>query len=182
MSRFQNPDPNLLDSKFLPLFEDSSNWFRISPNLTNIMSLSPSTLEAHLDFVQALSKSSVNGQLRQSLPLTISEFTNSQYCTAMHTALNKLNGMSEEEIIEARKGSSSDKSVAEALRFVRRVIQSFGHIENDDFAKIKEAGYTDAQIIEIIAQAVNHLLLNFIANVNQMPTGFSKVEPLEQDQ
>jgi alkylhydroperoxidase family enzyme len=182
MSRFQNPDPNLLDSKFLPLFEDSSNWFRISPNLTNIMSLSPSTLEAHLDFVRALSNGSVNGQLRQTLPLTISELTKSQYCTAMHTALKKLNGMSEEEIIEARKGSSPDKAVAQALRFVRKVIQNYGHIENDDFTKIKQAGYSDAQIIEIIAQAANHLLLNFIANINQMPTGFPRVKPLEQDQ
>jgi alkylhydroperoxidase family enzyme len=181
MSRFQNADPSSLDVKILQLFEDSSSWYRISPNLATVMALSPFTLEAQLKFVQALSKGSVNGHLRQFIPLTVAEFTKSQYCTAMHTTLCKLNDMSEKDIIKARRGTSSDKKIAEALSFIRKVFENYGHIDNDDFAKIKKAGYTDAQIIEIIAQAVNHLLLNFIANINQMPTGFPRVEPLERD-
>jgi len=55
-----------------------------------------------------------------------------------------------DELKNIRDGKSTCDSKRDALvRFVRKLAQSSGTVSDEDFAAIKAAGYSDAQLVEI---------------------------------
>jgi alkylhydroperoxidase family enzyme len=75
--------------------------------------------------------------------------------------------MSDEDIALGRAGGSVDPKRAAAARFAHRLVDSRGRVGDEDLADVRAAGYTDSQILAIVAVAVQALLTNFINNVNQ---------------
>ncbi|WP_456261952.1 hypothetical protein, partial [Campylobacter jejuni] len=73
------------------------------------------------------------------------------YCLSAHTYLGKnLAHLDDAEIAANRAGTSNDAKADAAVRFAARVATARGHIDDADFAAVKAAGYTDAQIVEIV--------------------------------
>ncbi|MED7828952.1 hypothetical protein VXC91_45835 [Streptomyces chiangmaiensis] len=97
----------------------------------------------------------------------------------MHTYVaSELGGMSGDDIDLARAGSSTDPRRAAVARFAQRVVDSRGQVSDADLAAVRGAGYTDPQILAIVAVAVQFLLTNFINNVNQTDIDIPAVSPV----
>ncbi|SLE56699.1 Uncharacterised protein [Mycobacteroides abscessus subsp. abscessus] len=47
------------------------------------------------------------------------------------------------------------------------MVETRGKVDDSDLAAVRGAGYTDAQILAIVAVAVQALLTNYINNVNE---------------
>jgi hypothetical protein len=73
--------------------------------------------------------------------------------------------MSSDDIDLSRAGSSVDPKRAAVARFAQRVVDSRGQVSDADLAAVRGAGYTDSDILAIVAVAVQALLTNFINNV-----------------
>ncbi len=71
--------------------------------------------------------------------------------------------MSEDEIDRAQRFESEDEQRAAALRFAREVIETRGQPSDEALDEVRDAGYTDEQIIEIVA-TIN--LANFTNYMN----------------
>jgi alkylhydroperoxidase family enzyme len=83
------------------------------------------------------------------------------YCLSAHTYLGRnLAHLDDAEITANRNGASNDPKADAAVRFAAVVTRTRGHIAHADFAAVRAAGYTDAQIIEI----VQHVALNAWTN------------------
>ncbi|MEU4674904.1 carboxymuconolactone decarboxylase family protein [Amycolatopsis sp. NPDC023774] len=110
----------------------------------------------------------LDARTRHSIALAVSEANGCDYCLAMHTYVSsEFGGMSSNDIALGRAGSSVDPKRAAAANFARRVVDSRGQVSDEDLAGVRDAGYTDAQILAIVTVAVQALLTNFINNVNQ---------------
>ncbi len=59
--------------------------------------------------------------------------------------------MSKDEIERAQRFESEDEQRAAALRFAREVVETRGHPSEEALAEVRNAGYTDEQIVEIVA-------------------------------
>ena len=59
--------------------------------------------------------------------------------------------MSKDEIERAQRFESEDEQRASALRFAREVVESRGHPSGEAMEEVRNAGYTDEQIIEMVA-------------------------------
>ncbi len=59
--------------------------------------------------------------------------------------------MSQEEIERAQRFESEDEQRAVALRFAREVAETRGHPSDEALEEVRNAGYTDEQIIEMVA-------------------------------
>ena len=59
--------------------------------------------------------------------------------------------MSEEEVERAQRFESEDDQRAAALRFAREVVETRGQPSNEALEEVRNAGYTDEQIIEMVA-------------------------------
>ena len=82
-----------------------------------------------------------------------------------------------DEIILARKGHANDSKRDAAVQFARKVIQTRGNISDADFAAVRQAGYTDENIIEIVGLVAMYSLTNFFNNVSNPNTDFPEVPP-----
>ncbi|MGW7424174.1 carboxymuconolactone decarboxylase family protein [Streptomyces sp. NPDC054813] len=137
------------------------------PNMFKTLAANPAVLEVVTTLQGTLSRV-LDGRTRHSIALAVSQANGCSYCLAMHTHVaTEFGGMSDDDIKLARLGSSVDPKRAAAARFAQQVVESRGQVSDTDLAEVRGAGYTDAQILAIVAVAVQFLLTNFINNVNQ---------------
>jgi alkylhydroperoxidase family enzyme len=62
------------------------------------------------------------------------------------------------------------------VRFATRVAEERGHVTDEDIEEVRRAGFDDAQILEIVAVAVQYMFTNFINNVGLTILDFPEVE------
>ena len=82
-----------------------------------------------------------------------------------------------DEIILARKGHASDPKRDAAVQFARKVIETRGKVSDTDLKAVRDAGYTDANVMEIVALVVMYSLTNFFNNVFVLEKDFPAVMP-----
>jgi alkylhydroperoxidase family enzyme len=84
-----------------------------------------------------------------------------------------------EEIALNRQGRSSDRKRQAAVAFAKALIETRGKVSDAQFAAVKDAGWTDAKIVEMIALTAQFLLTNFMNNAVQTPIDFPAASPAE---
>src|SRR3546814_16508805 len=70
-----------------------------------------------------------------------------------------------DDIILARKGHARDPKRDAAVQFARKVIETRGQVGDADLKAVRDAGYTDANVMEIVALVAMYSLTNFFNNV-----------------
>jgi AhpD family alkylhydroperoxidase len=99
------------------------------------------------------------------LALAVAESNSCNYCLSAHSYIGKnLIKLSEAEMIANRDGGSTDPKAAAAVHFAKEVVRTRGHVTDADLKAVKDAGYNDAQIMEILAHVALNTLTNY-ANV-----------------
>ncbi|GAB3975413.1 carboxymuconolactone decarboxylase family protein [Actinoallomurus acanthiterrae] len=137
------------------------------PNMFKTIASNPTVLEVVTTLQGTLSRV-LDAKTRHSIALAVSQASGCSYCLAIHTYVaTEFTGMSGDDIELGRAGSSVDPERAAAARFAQRVVDSRGRVSDAELAGVRGAGYTDPQILAIVAVAVQFLLTNFINNVNQ---------------
>ena len=87
-------------------------------------------------------------------------------------------GLSQEERGRAQSFESEDESRAAALRFVREVVDNKAHVSDEAFDDVREAGYSDEQIMEMIANVAVTSYSNFMNNAIETEVDIPQVEPI----
>jgi uncharacterized peroxidase-related enzyme len=137
------------------------------PNMFKTIASNPAVLEVVTTLQGTLSRV-LDAKTRHSIALAVSQANGCGYCLAMHTYVaTEFGGMSGDDIELVRVGRSVDPKRAAAARFAQQVVDSRGRVSDAELAGVREAGYTDPQILAIVAVAVQFLLTNFINNVAQ---------------
>jgi uncharacterized peroxidase-related enzyme len=113
---------------------------------------------------------------RDSIGLAVSEVNGCNYCLTVHSYTAKhMARLEDDEIILARKGHATDPKRDAAIQFSKRVVEMRGKVTDADFTVVRDAGYTDANIIEIIGLVAMYSLTNFINNVSDPKWDFPPV-------
>lgn len=136
-------------------------------NIFQNLGNSPAALTGFLAFNDALNRTSLSPQLREKIALAVAQANECNYCLSAHTLGGKHSGISNEDIILARKGESSDKKTQAILKFVKLVVQNRGKVTDDQVAQLKSAGISDKELTEIIL-AIN---VNIFTNYFNLVTG-----------
>lgn len=143
------------------------------PNLFRLVATSPQALEGYLGLSGALGKGTLPAATRERIALAVAEINGCDYCLAAHTYLGtafaKLDAA---EIAANRAGRSNDAKADAAVRFAAKVAISRGHVNDADFAAVKRAGYTDAQVVEIVQHVALNVWTNYFNSVFQTEVDF----------
>lgn len=136
----------------------------------------PAALKAVLAADTVLSAGSLSKRDQEAIKLVISEVAGCDYCVAAHSLLGKLAGLKPEELknIRERRATGDEKRDA-LIRFVRKLAQSSGTVSDDDFAAIRAAGYTDAQLVEISLAFATTVFTNVFNRINDTEIDFPRV-------
>lgn len=144
------------------------------PNLIATMAAAPAVANAYLGFSQSLAGGVLPARLREQIALAVGESNQCDYCVAAHTALGKGAGLSEEATLDARRGESSDPQEEAALRFAQKVVSERGRVSDDDVAGLREAGFDDGGVAEIVANVALNLFTNYFNHVADTEVDFPK--------
>jgi uncharacterized peroxidase-related enzyme len=169
------PEQVPADSK--PTLDSFTKSIGFTPNMMTIFAQSPIAFNAWANLLGALSKA-LDVKTRDSIGLAVSEVNGCNYCLTVHSYtaehMAKLPG---NEIMLARKGHATDPKRDAAIQFARKVIESRGNVSEVDVKAVRDAGYTDANVIEIIALVAMYSLTNFLNNVFDPEKDFPAVRP-----
>jgi uncharacterized peroxidase-related enzyme len=159
-----------------PLLEAVVKQLGSAPNLFRLVATSPQALEGYLALSGALGKGALPAQTRERIALAIAEINGCDYCLSAHSYLGKnLARLDDAEIAANRTGASNDPKADAAVRFAASVARLRGHIADADFSAVKLAGYSDAEIIEIVQHVALNTWTNTFNNVFQTDIDFPVV-------
>jgi uncharacterized peroxidase-related enzyme len=131
-----------------------------------IISNSPAGLEGYLSLNSALAKGTLGARNGERIALAVAEINGCDYCAAAHSYLGaNVAKLSAAEISANRSGSSTDEKAAVAVRFATRIAASRGQVSDADVQAVREAGYSDAEIVEIVVHVALNTLTNLVNNV-----------------
>jgi uncharacterized peroxidase-related enzyme len=172
MSRLTLIDPATATGKPSELLSTVKAHLGLVPNMTKAMVNSPAVLEAYLGISGALGHGLLPAQLREKLALAIAQSNTCNYCLAAHTAIGGMVKIGPDEILESRHGRSSDPKTQAALEFALEVLSKRGHVSDKALAKVREAGFSDGEIGEIVAHVALNVFTNYFNSTAQTDIDF----------
>lgn len=176
MPRFTIPTRDQAPGASQPILDAVNQQLGVIPNLFRLVSHSPAALAGMTGLSGALGKS-LDVKTRERIAIATAQVNGCDYCLSAHTYLGlNLAKISAEEIALNRKGASGDAKADAAVRFAAKVAQGRGKISDEDLAAVRKAGYSDAQVIEIVATVGENFLTNLFNNVAQTEIDFPVVQ------
>lgn len=145
------------------------------PNVLATLAQSPAALDAYLGMSKALGSGSLGAALREQIALTVAGINHCTYCASAHAALGKRAGLDDEAVQAGLRGDSTDPKAAAALRFAGQVVDKKGRVSDEDLAAVRQAGYGDGEVTEIIAVVALNLFTNYFNQVATTENDFPAV-------
>jgi uncharacterized peroxidase-related enzyme len=149
--------------------------FGTVPNMFRAVANSPAALRSMWSAFGALGQGSIPAPLSEKIAVAVDNRNDCHYCLAAHTALGKKAGASEAEMAAAQVGQSTDPATAAALAFALKVVEQRGKVGEADVAALRGIGYSDEQIVEIVAHVALNLFTNYINVAFDVPVDFPAV-------
>lgn len=176
LKQVENENANGRTAALLARVEDT---FGMVPNTARVMANSPHVLESFLAFSDSMSGSSIGDKLHNQLKLATSESNSCDYCTSILCAIGPTAGLTADDILDGRRGNSEDERADAALKFGRAVLSESGKVSDEAVRAIRDAGFHDGEIVEIVASVVLGCFTNFLNNVADTEIDVPRAEGLE---
>jgi uncharacterized peroxidase-related enzyme len=158
-----------------PVLAQIHQAFGATPNMFKGVANSPAALQSMWAAFGALGKGTLGAKLGEQLAVAIANRNRCEYCLAAHTVLGQKAGATTAEMSAAQIGQASDAKTAAALTFALKVVEQRAQVTDADVAGLREAGFNDEQIVEIVAHVALNLFTNYINVALDIPVDFPKV-------
>jgi uncharacterized peroxidase-related enzyme len=171
MKNFQIPTKDQVSANNQALFDNLQKGLGFVPNLYATFAHSETALGDYLAFQNR--KSSLRAKEREVINLVVSQVNDCRYCQSAHTVLGKMNGFTDEQILEIRGGTASFDAKIDALaKFVKDITINRGKPSEEVVEKLYAAGYTHANLIDILIVIGDKIISNFLHGTTQIPIDF----------
>lgn len=142
-------------------------------NIFKAMGNSTAALKTYVGISGALTDSTIDAGINERIGIRLAVINGCEYCLAAHSYMAS-EVLSQEEILAAREGKSADAKAQAALKFAEFVMKKAGKVSDEEFESMKKAGFTDGEILEIVAIVTLNFYTNAINNVSQTKVDFPK--------
>ena len=163
------------DAKSQELLSGVKQMLGGTPNMFTTLAHSSSSLGFAVAGFTGFGASKLSAALREQLALTVAGANGCEYCAAAHTALGKMNKIAEDELANNLNAKSADAKTQAALTFARKVVVARGHVADTDLQAVRVAGYSDAEILDIVTIVAFNTFTNYINSVAKTDVDFPVV-------
>ncbi|GAA4277276.1 carboxymuconolactone decarboxylase family protein [Aquimarina mytili] len=178
MSTFNVPTREEVSANNQAIFDNLNKALGFVPNLYATYAHSDTALENYLNFSNA--KTSLSAKEKEVVNLAVSQVNECIYCLSAHTAIGKMNGFTDEQILELRAGYASFDSKLDALaKLAKNVTENRGKTDQNVIENFFAAGYTKGNLIDTISLVGDKTISNYIHSTTQVPVDFPVAQPLE---
>lgn len=158
------------------LFDAIQGQLGIVPNFLKVFANSPAALRGFLGLHSIAGEGSLDGATKERIALALAEQNACEYCVSAHTAIGRKAGLSTVEMEANRDGSSQDAKAAVAVKLAKSLAENSGEVTTTELLEAKNAGYSDAEIVEIITHVGMNILTNILGKASRVEIDFPKVE------
>jgi alkylhydroperoxidase family enzyme len=153
-----------------PALEQLQQAFGTIPNLAAVIANSPKLVNALVGVFQQVHSSSLAEQEIQIVLLTDAVANHSTYAVAFHTALALQQGVSPDdaEAIRARLVPKNPRFAAIST-LAKTFIEKRGHVSKEELDAFLAAGFSQEQILEVIAVVAASTITNYAGTIADPP-------------
>ena len=140
------------------------------PNMIGVLAASPATLDGLQALSGAFEQGSFSPKERELLLLAVSTVNGCTYCVPAHSAAAKAAGLSDDVIEAFREGKPiPDARLAVLHGFATAVVEKRGRVSEDEVEAFIDAGFTKAQVLEVVLGASLMTLTNYTNHIANVP-------------
>jgi len=179
MSRLTIPARDDVPQASKPILDAVHKQLGVVPNMFRLIAASPAALQGFTGNNGALART-LDVKTRERIALAVAQVNDCDYCLSAHSYLGlNLAKITPEEIALNRKGESGDAKADAAVRFAAKVVRERGKVSDGDIKAVRDAGFSDGQIVEIIAVTAENIFTNLLNVVAQTDIDFPVVHAAE---
>jgi uncharacterized peroxidase-related enzyme len=175
MTRIPAIDPAHADASTQERLRGVEKAMGKMPNLFKTVAASPTALAALMQLRDTLAHGTLRIKTRETLALALAEYNRCDYCLSAHVASSRKSGMDDADVSAARSGASADPRIDAAVKFALTVAKGRGSVTDNELAAVRDAGYDDGAILEIIANVALNVFTNYVNKVAQTEIDFPPV-------
>ncbi len=173
MARLEVLDPETTKGWTGRLLKKVGEGLGIVPNMFKAMGSSEWTLDGFLTLNGNLGQGELGAKNVKMIILATSELNGCEYCVSAHTAMAKNSDLlTPEESLNARKLKGVDEKSTAVLAFVKQVWDTSGKVSDDALKAVKDAGFGDKEIVEMLGVMSLATLANYVSNVTEPDLDF----------
>lgn len=160
---FTYHDKSTAPADSLLFIEGAEAMFGFLPNLHKILAESPAAHEAYSVLYKLATEKTDLTPVEVQIVLMTANFHNScHYCMAGHSMIMTMLKAPQEIISALRDNLPINDTKLEALRtFARQLLEARGHVGDEALKTFLDAGYTNAQALDVLVCLSAKLLSNF---------------------
>lgn len=141
------------------------------PNMHAIMAESPVLLRAYKEMGKLFSETSFTPVEREIIEMTINLVNGCTYCVAAHSYFDRLGNFPEDILNALLEGKPFEDSKLQTLRvFTKTLIENRKWISPEEIDTVISAGYSKAQILELIVGVAHKIISNYVNHIADTPT------------
>src|SRR5688500_2854218 len=152
------------------IFDNLQKALGFVPNLYATIGYSESGLARYLDYQNA--KTTLNNKEKEAVNLVVSEVNGCLYCQAAHTVIGKMNGFTDEQLLDIRKAKSDNSKLNALVKLAASITRNRGNAETilmDDFFA---QGYTNENLVDLVLQVSDKTAMNYLHNLTKITIDF----------
>ena len=178
MSTINVPKREEVSAANQAIFDNLEKMVGFVPNLFATYAHSENALGNYLALSNA--KTSLKAKEKEVVNLAVSQVNNCIYCLSAHTAIGKMNGFTDEQILELRAGKASFDGKLDALaRLAKNITENRGVTDQQILDDFFAAGWTKENLIDTIVLVGDKTISNYIHSTTKVPVDFPEAQPLE---
>ena len=175
MSRLAIPAREDVPEAAKPVLDAVDKQLGTVPNMFRLLAASPAVLQGFTANNGALART-LDVRTRERIALAVAQVNGCDYCLSAHSYLGlNLAKITPEEVALNRQGRSGDAKADVALRFAAKLVRERGHVGDADIQAVRDVGYTDGQIVEIVAVIAENIFTNLLNLVAETDIDFPVV-------
>ena len=165
MSRITQISDAAAGAEAAALFTAIRGKIGMVPNLYCVAANQPAVLTAMLGLNETLAGGTFDARTREAVALAVAAANACDYCIAAHSAISAGLKIAPDTIDAHLAGQSDDPRTAAILRFAVAIVEARGMVADADLQAARDAGLSQADIVEVVAQVVANIFTNYLNHV-----------------
>lgn len=175
-TEFNVPQRNEVSLTNQEIFDGLNKALGFVPNLYATIAFSNNGLKRYLDYQNA--KTSLSNKEKEAVNLIVSQVNGCIYCQSAHLVLGKMNGFSDAQLLDIRKGRSENTRLSALVKLAADITLNRGNASDENVADFFAQGYTNENLVDLILQISDKTAMNYLHNLTKVPVDFPIAESL----